>query len=70
MADRYRDRPYPDDDFARDDSSAPQRPAQSDPLAELARLIGQTDPFSTFGRDGRQPPARPEEDFTDEAARY
>src|SRR5882724_3095692 len=33
--------------------------ASGDPLAELARLIGQSDPFSDYGRrDGRNPPAR------------
>ncbi len=38
---------------------------QSDPLAELARLIGQNDPFADFGRDTRAtaatpaPPAQP-----------
>ena len=33
----------------------------SDPLAELARLIGQTDPFAEFGRENarRAPPAAP-----------
>jgi hypothetical protein len=32
----------------------------SDPLAELARLIGQTDPFAEFGRDSaRRAPATP-----------
>ncbi len=36
----------------------PQAPA-SDPLAELARLIGQNDPFAEFGRDGR-PQAQPD----------
>ena len=31
----------------------------NDPLAELARLIGQTDPFGEFGRDtARRPPRR------------
>ena len=30
-----------------------------DPLAELARLIGQTDPFAAQGRPGAQPPAAP-----------
>src|SRR4249919_4277638 len=32
----------------------------SDPLAELARLIGQTDPFGEFGRDTarRSPPSQ------------
>lgn len=29
---------------------------ESDPLAELARLIGQTDPLSTFGRDQQRQP--------------
>jgi len=50
MADRYQGRPFPaDDDFDRsDDPHAPR--AESDPLAELARLIGQTDPFSSMGR--------------------
>jgi hypothetical protein len=28
--------------------------ASSDPLAELARLIGQSDPFADFGRDSRE----------------
>jgi hypothetical protein len=32
----------------------------NDPLAELARLIGQTDPFSEFGRDGRRAAAAPQ----------
>ncbi len=59
MADRYRDRPSQDDGYGRDDYGAPQRPAESDPLAELARLIGQTDPFSSFGRE---PPANAQPD--------
>ncbi len=29
-------------------------PSASDPLAELARLIGQNDPFAEYGRDGGQ----------------
>ncbi len=60
MADRYRDKPFPaDDDYARDNSRiAPQQQSESDPLAELARLIGQTDPFSTFGRDQQAQPQR------------
>jgi len=54
MADRYQDRAFPaDDDYARDDHRAAAG-AESDPLAELARLIGQTDPFGNFGR-GAQP---------------
>src|SRR5665213_4130427 len=32
----------------------------NDPLAELARLIGQNDPFSQFGRDGACRVAAPE----------
>jgi len=42
MADRYQDRPFPSADQAR---------GESDPLAELARLIGQNDPLG--------PPAKP-----------
>jgi cell division septation protein DedD len=51
MADRYQDRPFPaDDDHDRGgDQHAPAR-GEGDPLAELARLIGQTDPFATMGR--------------------
>jgi hypothetical protein len=51
MAERYQDRPFPaDDGYDRgaDPYAQPAR-AESDPLAELARLIGQTDPF-TMGR--------------------
>jgi hypothetical protein len=49
-----------DDNTARFRSSdpygrAPGPSAQAnDPLAELARLIGQNDPFAEFGQDGRQ----------------
>src|ERR1700694_634613 len=69
MADRYQDRPFPSDDgYDRSgDQHAPARD-ESDPLAELARLIGQTDPFSmgranqtvqprTSARDQYRPPA-------------
>ncbi|MEA2916876.1 MAG: hypothetical protein QOJ15_8957, partial [Bradyrhizobium sp.] len=74
MADRYQDRPFPaDDDYdLGGDPHAPGK-AESDPLAELARLIGQTDPFGTMGRanaqvqpprtsarDQYQPPPAPE----------
>lgn len=51
MADRYQSRPFPaDDDY--DHSGDPHAPArdEGDPLAELARLIGQTDPFISMGR--------------------
>src|SRR5215831_9433175 len=43
-----------DDSFSRD----PARPSggrNNDPLAELARLIGQDDPFVALGRSGAQP---------------
>jgi hypothetical protein len=58
MADRYQDRPFPaDDDYDRGgDHAAPN--GESDPLAELARLIGQTDPFGTMGRANQQVPPR------------
>ncbi len=32
---------------------APQPQGESDPLAELARLIGQADPFSSFAGDAQ-----------------
>jgi hypothetical protein len=41
MADRYQDRPF----ATREDDDRDFGRAESDPLAELARLIGQTDPF-------------------------
>jgi hypothetical protein len=47
MADRYQDKLSP----------APAK-GESDPLAELARLIGQTDPFSSFGRANQPMPPR------------
>ena len=51
MADRYQDRLFPaDDDDHRGDDLHASAKAESDPLAELARLIGQTDPFASMGR--------------------
>jgi len=74
MADRYQDRPFAgDDDFDRRDQHA-SAGDESDPLAELARLIGQTDPFGTMGRANQpvlpranareqyQPPAAADDD--------
>jgi SPOR domain len=56
MVDRYQDRPFPaDDGYGHDDEHAPAR-AESDPLAELARLIGQTDPFANIGRANQPVP--------------
>ncbi|MFZ5679056.1 MAG: SPOR domain-containing protein [Bradyrhizobiaceae bacterium] len=61
MANQYRDRPFPaDDDYSRDQSRMAQPQGESDPLAELARLIGQADPFSNFGREQQAQPARHE----------
>jgi len=49
MAERYQDRPFASD---ADDDRASNPPArgESDPLAELARLIGQTDPFGAAAK--------------------
>lgn len=52
MAERYHDRPFPSDDYGRGGDQHGK--AESDPLAELARLIGQTDPFAA-----QCPPAAP-----------
>jgi hypothetical protein len=58
MADRYQDKPFPaDDDYDRGGQRAPAK-GDSDPLAELARLIGQTDPFANFGRANQPMPRR------------
>lgn len=55
MADRYQDRPFPgDDDDDRGGDQHASGKGESDPLAELARLIGQTDPFGTMGRANAQ----------------
>jgi hypothetical protein len=57
MADRYQDKSSPADDYDRGTQRAPAK-GESDPLAELARLIGQTDPFSGFGRANQPMPPR------------
>ncbi|MFT4119829.1 SPOR domain-containing protein [Bradyrhizobium sp.] len=57
MADRYHDRPFPSDDYGRGGDQHGR--AENDPLAELARLIGQTDPFAAQGSAGKRPPAAP-----------
>jgi len=51
MAEDTRKRP----DFSSDYSSAPARDPASDPLAELARLIGQSDPFSEGAKRSHKP---------------
>ena len=58
MADDQSQRPY------RASEPPPARsagkPSGNDPLAELARLIGQTDPFAEFGRDNARRAAAPQ----------
>ena len=52
MADDHNQRPFrTNDPYSRGAPPAGSSVSGSDPLAELARLIGQTDPFSEFGRD-------------------
>jgi hypothetical protein len=64
MAERYLDRPFPSDDFGR--GADQHGRAETDPLAELARLIGQTDPFAAQGRPGARPAAAPAQTFQDD----
>ena len=54
MADRY---PYQAEAVGARDNRGGARGAESDPLAELARLIGQTDPNAL---PGRAPAAQPQ----------
>ena len=58
MADRYQDRPFPADGYNRGGDQRGAGRGDGDPLAELARLIGQTDPFGA-GRANPQPAAPP-----------
>jgi cell division protein FtsN len=66
MTDRYQNRPFPlDDEDSRPASRYPQKP-ENDPLAELARLIGQADPFGqSTGRVEPAPPVAPQTRSTD-----
>src|SRR5882724_4184436 len=59
MADRYQDRPFParEDDRGGDPHASAR--AEGDPLAELARLIGQTDPLGSMGRANQPVQPRP-----------
>src|SRR4051794_5077470 len=58
MADRYQERPFSAEDYDRgDDPHAPDR-GESDPLAELARLIGQSESSGIIGRANLQVPRR------------
>lgn len=63
MAERYQDRPFPSDDYGR--GGDPHGKTENDPLAELARLIGQTDPFAAQGRPSAQPLAAPAQHYQD-----
>ena len=62
MADDHSQRPFRNADLqSRATPTASTAPAgASDPLAELARLIGQNDPFGEFGRDGARQAAAPQ----------
>ena len=55
MADRYPNRPFPAESYDRGGDQFGAGANESDPLAELARLIGQTDPFAATGRAGPAP---------------
>jgi cell division protein FtsN len=58
MADRYQGRPFPANQYDRGGDTHESTTGDSDPLAELARLIGQTDPFGAAGGTNQQVPRR------------
>jgi hypothetical protein len=60
MADRYQDRRFPADDYGQGGDQHGSGRGESDPLAELARLIGQTDPFGNLGRTTPRPAPPPQ----------
>jgi hypothetical protein len=63
MADDHSQRPYRSNEtIARSGQARSAAPASAsnDPLAELARLIGQTDPFGDLGKEPRRAPAAAE----------
>jgi len=59
MADEQNQNPYRSNETPARGAPGTSASSGSDPLAELARLIGQTDPFAEFGRDNARPPAPP-----------
>jgi hypothetical protein len=59
MADDQNQRPYPSNEPPARGAPAATPGSASDPLAELARLIGQTDPFAEFGRENPRRAAAP-----------
>lgn len=67
MADRYQDRPPANGDYDRGDQRAAARNG-SDPLAELARLIGQTDPFGSLGRANQPVPQHHADEYDHQPA--
>lgn len=62
MADDHPQRPFGNPNLQSRATPTANDPAAAgnDPLAELARLIGQNDPFGEFGRSGGQPQAAPQ----------
>ena len=64
MADDHTLRSYrPNDPYQPAEPSRPgEQPGGGDPLAELARLIGQRDPFAEFGRSNSRQGSRPPPD--------
>ncbi|MGL3109420.1 SPOR domain-containing protein [Bradyrhizobium sp. BR 1432] len=68
MAERYQDRPFPSDDYGR--GSDQHGKAENDPLAELARLIGQTDPFAAQSRPTVRPTAAPAQSYREDDHRH
>lgn len=56
MADRYQDRPFPSQESYDRHARGDDPRGESDPLAELARLIGQTDPFGAAAKPAPAPP--------------
>jgi hypothetical protein len=70
MADRYQDRAYGASQGRGGDQYGSDR-GESDPLAELARLIGQTDQLGNSGKGGQQPqrPVPPRQDVRQQEVR-
>ena len=62
MADDNSQRPFRNSDLQSRATPTASNSAggSNDPLAELARLIGQNDPFGEFGRSGARPAAAPQ----------
>jgi SPOR domain len=61
MADNHSQRPYRPNEAPARNAPAAAPSSAGDPLAELARLIGQSDPFAEFGRTNARRGAVPQE---------